>query len=53
MSVWEFIGWMIAVPMAVFAALFVFAVIVAVVRVIAGGTKPTANNVTPIRSDRT
>jgi hypothetical protein len=53
MNVWEFIGWMIAIPMALFAALFVFAALVAVVRVIAGGTRPTANNVTPIRSDRT
>jgi hypothetical protein len=35
MSVWEFIGWMIAVPLALMSAIFVFAVSVAVVRVIA------------------
>lgn len=35
MSVWEFIGWLIAVPLAMTTALFVIAVSVAVVRVIA------------------
>jgi len=35
MSVWEFIGWLIAVPLAMTTALFVFAVSVAVVRVTA------------------
>lgn len=33
MSVWEFIGWMIAVPLGLLSAIFVFAVSVAVVRV--------------------
>jgi ABC-type phosphate transport system permease subunit len=33
MSVWEFIGWLIAVPLALMTALFVYAVSVAVVRV--------------------
>lgn len=33
MSVWEFIGWLIAVPMALVTVLFVYAVSVAVVRV--------------------
>jgi hypothetical protein len=39
MSVWEFIGWLIAVPLALTTALFVYAVSVAVVRAIARGTK--------------
>jgi ABC-type phosphate transport system permease subunit len=33
MSVWEFIGWLIAVPLGLMTALFVYAVSVAVVRV--------------------
>ena len=33
MSVWEFIGWMIAAPLALMSALFVIAVSVAVVQV--------------------
>jgi len=50
MSVWEFIGWTIAIPLGLFAALFVYAVIVAVVRVIVrGARRPIVNNVTPIR----
>ena len=35
MSVWEFIGWIIAVPLALTSLVFVFAVSVAVVRVTA------------------
>ena len=35
MSVWEFIGWVIAVPLALTSLVFVFAVSVAVVRVTA------------------
>jgi hypothetical protein len=50
MSVWEFIGWLIAVPMAMFTALFVIAVLVAVVRVIANGASGKTDNVTPLRS---
>jgi hypothetical protein len=50
MSPWEIIGWTIAIPMVVFAALFAFAVLVVVVRAIASGgkTSPTAK-VTPLR----
>jgi len=33
MSVWEFIGWLIAVPLGLMTAIFVYAVSVAVVRV--------------------
>jgi hypothetical protein len=33
MSVWEFIGWVIAVPLALTSLVFVFAVSVAVARV--------------------
>jgi hypothetical protein len=33
MSVWEFIGWVVAVPLALTSLVFVFAVCVAVVRV--------------------
>jgi|AntAceMinimDraft_17_1070374.scaffolds.fasta_scaffold33809_4 ABC-type phosphate transport system permease subunit len=39
MNVWEFIGWLIAVPLGLMTALFVYAVSVAVVRAIARGTK--------------
>jgi len=50
MSPWEIIGWTIALPMVVFAALFAFAVLVAVVRVIAkGASKNSQAKVTPIR----
>lgn len=35
MSVWEFIGWVIAVPLALMSLIVVFAVSVAVVRVTA------------------
>lgn len=56
MSPWEVIGWLIVVPMALMTLLFVFAVSVAVVQVIARGTKPKPtvsddhpSNVTPIR----
>jgi len=48
MSPWEIIGWTIAIPMVIFAVLFAFAVLVAVVRVIADGDKKSAK-VTPIR----
>jgi hypothetical protein len=50
MSVWEFIGWLIAVPLALSSAVFVFAVLGAVVRVIAkGANKNLKSNVTPLR----
>jgi len=50
MSPWEVIGWTIALPMVIFAALFAFAVLVAVVRVIAGGGKKNPEaKVTPLR----
>jgi hypothetical protein len=50
MSPWEIIGWTIAIPMVIFAALFAFAVLVAVVRVIAGGAKTSLEaKVTPLR----
>lgn len=39
MSVWEFIGWVIAVPLALTSLVFVFAVSVAVVRVIVNPEK--------------
>ena len=39
MSVWEFIGWLIAVPLAFTTAVFVYAVSVVVVRAIARGAK--------------
>ena len=43
MSVWEFIGWVIAVPLALMSLVFVFAVSVAVVRVTASrGKRATA-----------
>ena len=49
MSVWEFIGWLIAVPMALMTVLFVYAVSVAVVRVTVKRTKnPTVAKVTPL-----
>jgi hypothetical protein len=50
MSVWEFIGWLIAIPMAMFVGLFVIAVLVAVVRAIANGANGKTDNVTPLRS---
>ena len=40
MSVWEFIGWIIAVPLALTSLVFVFAVSVAAVRATARKTKP-------------
>lgn len=43
MSPWEIIGWTIAIPMAIIAVLFAFAVLVAVVRAIARGGKPSHN----------
>jgi uncharacterized membrane protein len=50
MSVWEFIGWLIAVPLALMSLVFVFAVLVAVVRVTVRGAKnATVSNVTPLR----
>jgi hypothetical protein len=50
MSPWEIIGWTIAIPMVIFAALFAFAVLVAVVRVIANGEhKSPQAKVTPLR----
>jgi hypothetical protein len=49
MSAWEFIGWMIAVPMAFFVGLFVIAVVVAVVRATVRGVNKSPSNVTPIR----
>ncbi len=49
MSVWEFIGWLIAVPMALMTVLFVYAASVAVVRVTVKRTKnQTAAKVTPL-----
>ena len=39
MSVWEFIGWVIAVPLALTSLVFVIAVSVAVVRVTANRAK--------------
>lgn len=39
MSVWEFIGWLIAVPLALTSLVFVSAVSVAVVRVTARHTR--------------
>jgi hypothetical protein len=35
MSAWEFIGWLIAVPLAMMSSVFVIAVSVAIVRAIA------------------
>jgi hypothetical protein len=50
MSVWEFIGWLIAVPLALMTSVFVFALLGAVVRVIVRGAKAsTVSNVTPLR----
>jgi hypothetical protein len=50
MSVWEFIGWLIAVPLTLTTLVFVFAVLVAVARVIVRGAKAsTVSNVTPLR----
>ena len=43
MSVWEFIGWLIAVPLALMTAMFVYAVSVAVVRATAKRQSPTAS----------
>jgi archaellum biogenesis protein FlaJ (TadC family) len=48
MSAWEFIGWMIAIPMAFFTVLFVIAVIVAAVRATARGVNNQTAKVTPI-----
>ena len=49
MSVWEFIGWLIAVPMALVTVLFVYAVSVAVVRVTVKRAKnQTVAKVTPL-----
>lgn len=39
MSVWEFIGWLIAVPLTIMTTLFVYAASVAVVRAIVRGAK--------------
>jgi len=41
MSIWEFIGWLIAVPMALMTLIFVIAVCVAVVRVTVKRTQKT------------
>jgi hypothetical protein len=41
MSPWEVIGWTIAVPMVFFAGLFVFAVIVAVIKSLVKPRKPS------------
>lgn len=49
MSVWEFIGWLIAVPLALMSLVFVFAVLGAVVRVTVRGASKSATNVVPIR----
>lgn len=49
MSPWEIIGWTIAIPMVMFAALFAIAVVVAVVRVTVNGGKSQTAKVTPIR----
>ena len=49
MSVWEFIGWLIAVPMALVTVLFVYAVSVAVVRVtVKRAQNQTVAKVTPL-----
>ena len=50
MSVWEFIGWLIAVPMALVTVLFVYAVSVAVVRVTVKRTRnKTATKLYPTK----
>jgi len=50
MTPWEVIGWTIAIPMVLFAAILAFALVVAVVRVIAGGAKKSLDaKVTPLR----
>jgi len=50
MSVWEFIGWLIAVPLAMMTAVFVIAVSVAIVRVIAkrGQRKTVTRHLYPV-----
>jgi hypothetical protein len=53
MSVWEFIGWLVAIPLAMFVALLVFAVLVAVVRAtVRGAKRQTVSNVTPLFPDK-
>jgi len=50
MSVWEFIGWVIAVPLALTSLVFVFAVSVAVVRVTVNrGKRQTAIKPYPVK----
>jgi hypothetical protein len=50
MSVWEFIGWVIAVPLALTSLVFVIAVCVAVVRVTANrGKRATATKLYPLK----
>jgi hypothetical protein len=48
MSAWEFIGWMIAIPMAFFVGLFVIAVIVAVARATVRGATKTPTKLTAV-----
>jgi hypothetical protein len=50
MSVWEFIGWVIAVPLALTSLVFVFAVSVAVVRASAKrARRKTATKLYPLK----
>lgn len=50
MSVWEFIGWLIAIPMALFTGLFAYAFLVVVAKRIVKGPAKTVSKERHLRA---
>lgn len=49
MSVWEFIGWLIAVPLGLVTVLFVYALMFSVVRTVVRGARRRAEPIATVK----
>jgi hypothetical protein len=49
MTVWEFIGWLIAVPLGLVTALFVYALLFSVVRTVVRGARRRADPIATVK----